>query len=81
MAAIRSAFCQSVQIAPPRAVIHPVWPEMRSLAFRAAATLQAWMTTYIVDRIERALVAAVQAHALPMRLDVTSAQYQELARH
>jgi hypothetical protein len=35
----------------------------------------------LLDRIERAFSAAVQqAHAVPTRLQVTSAQYQELAR-
>jgi hypothetical protein len=33
----------------------------------------------VVDRIERAFAAAVQAHAVPIRLEVTSAQYRELA--
>ena len=34
----------------------------------------------LVDRIERAFVAAIQAHAVVTRLQVTSGQYQELAR-
>jgi len=34
----------------------------------------------LVDRIERAFTAAVQAHAKPIRLEVTRAQYEELSR-
>ena len=34
----------------------------------------------LVDRIERAFVAAVDAHMDPIRLEVTRAQYDELAR-
>src|SRR5689334_17902592 len=38
------------------------------------------MDVELIDRIERGFAAAVERHAVPTRLQVTSAQYQELAR-
>jgi hypothetical protein len=34
----------------------------------------------LINRIERAFAAAVKAHAAPIRLEVTRAQYDELCR-
>jgi hypothetical protein len=34
----------------------------------------------LVDRIERAFVAAVEAHMEPIRLELTRAQHDELSR-
>jgi hypothetical protein len=34
----------------------------------------------LVDRIERAFLAAINAHIEPIRLEVTRAQYEELSR-
>ena len=38
------------------------------------------MDDNLIDRIETAFAAAIQAHAVPTRLEVSSTQYQELAR-
>jgi hypothetical protein len=38
------------------------------------------MDDNLIDRIETAFAAAIQANAVPTRLEETSAQYQELAR-